>query len=118
MIMAALLNLRRSNSVVFTTSFVILLSYLINSAFAVTYSIADEGVYNSACHTLCDATCQNPNAMLNHILRLTPALTSAVLLLSLVLAPLVALINMMRGRIWYILVNRKLPIVLYAAMTA
>jgi hypothetical protein len=53
--------------------------------------------------------------MLNHILRLTPALTAAVLLLSLVLAPLVALINMMRGRIWYVLVNRKLPILLHAA---
>jgi hypothetical protein len=115
MIMAALVSLRRSNSVVFTTSLFILVSYLINAAFAVTYSIADAGVYNSTCPTLCDATCQDPDAMLNHILRLTPALTAAVLLLSLVLAPLVALINMMRGRIWYVLVNRKLPILLYAA---
>ena len=92
-----------------TTSLVIFISYVINSTYAIVYSVADAGAYNSTCPTLCDASCQVPAAMLNHVLRLTPALTSSVLLLSLVLAPLLVLVSMMRGKIWYILTHRALP---------
>ena len=108
-LVAALISLRRSNSIVSTTSLVIFISYVINSTYAIVYSVADAGAYNSTCPTLCDASCQVPAAMMNHVLRLTPALTSSVLLLSLVLAPLLVLVSMMRGKIWYILTHRALP---------
>ena len=109
-LVAALISLRRSNSVVSTTSLFIFISYVINATYALIYSVADIGDYSSTCPTLCDASCQVPAAMLNHVPRLTPALTSSVLLLSLVLAPLLALVNMMRGKIWYILTHRALPL--------
>jgi hypothetical protein len=109
-LVAALIGLRRMNSIVSTTSLFIFISYVINATYAIIYSVADAGVYSSTCPTLCDASCQVPAAMLNHVLRLTPALTSSVLLLSLVLAPLLALANIMRGKIWYILTHRALPL--------
>ena len=108
-ILAALISLRRSNSVVSTTTLIIFISHLINAAYAILYSIASAGKNFPNCTDLCDATCQSTPAMLNHVLRLTPALTAAVLLLSFVVAPLLALANIMRGRIWYILSNRALP---------
>jgi hypothetical protein len=113
-IAAALVSLKRSDSVVFSTSLVIFMSYIVNATYAIIYSIASAGTYTSSeqCLSLCDPACQSPAAILNHVLRLTPALTSAVLLLSLVLAPLVALFNVMRGRIWYMLMNRSLPMTL------
>ena len=63
-----------------TTSLFIFISYVINATYAFIYSVADAGDYSSTCPTLCDASCQVPAVMLNHVLRLTPALTSSVML--------------------------------------
>ena len=109
MILAAVISLRRSNSVVFTTTLVIFISQIINAAYATLYSIASAGENYPNCQDVCDASCQSAPAVLNHAPRLTPALACAVLMISLVVAPLLALANIMRGRIWSVLLHRGLP---------
>ena len=89
------------SSVLSRTTAFLFFAFLQHAAYDIMWTVATFGnVFKAGCSHPCDSSCYNKNGILNHAIRFTPALAAAVLLLSAVVAPLVAIFGMTKGRIW------------------
>ncbi len=84
------------------TTVVVFVTFVVQAAYNCMYAAASYAeVFRPDCSSLCDAPCQDPPAILSHAMRLTPALTASVNMLSSLLGPAVSILGMTYGSTWY-----------------
>ena len=84
------------------TTVVVFVTFVVQASYNLMYAAASYAeVFRPDCSSLCDALCHDSSAILGHAIRLTPALTASVNMLSTLLGSAVSIFGMTYGSTWY-----------------